>query len=97
MRSVYDTLSRCQAPARASEQKACSCTTSLEATVQTAVRMLVAGSHTAWAAASKVPAGGGLPLQPYVIEAVRPLDGDRHVGCHVVPFPYAVYQCHSTG
>ncbi|TVU40097.1 hypothetical protein EJB05_13546, partial [Eragrostis curvula] len=93
--TANDTLSRCQAPARAGEQKAC--TTSLEATVQTAVRMLGAGSRTAWAVALEIPAGGGLPLQPYVIEAVRPLDGDRHVGCHVVPFPYAVYQCHSPG
>ncbi|TVU40095.1 hypothetical protein EJB05_13544, partial [Eragrostis curvula] len=92
---VNDTLSRCRAPNPAGEQK--TCTTSLEATLQTAVRMLGAGSRTVWAVTSKIPAGGGLPLQPYVIEAVRTLDGDRHVGCHIVPFPYAVYQCHSTG
>ncbi|TVU40158.1 hypothetical protein EJB05_13608, partial [Eragrostis curvula] len=92
---VNNTLSRCQAPAPAGEQK--TCTTSLEATVQSAVRMLGTSSHSAWAVTSKIRAGGGLPLQPYVIEAVRPLDGDRHVGCHIVPFPYAVYQCHSTG
>ncbi|TVU40157.1 hypothetical protein EJB05_13607, partial [Eragrostis curvula] len=92
---VNDTLSRCQAPVPASEQK--TCTTSLEATVQSAVRMLGTGHNSVWAVTSKIPAGSGLPLQPYVIEAVRPLDGDHYVGCHIVPFPYAVYQCHSTG
>jgi hypothetical protein len=94
---INDTLSRCQAPDPAGEKKACA--TSLEGTVKTAVRMLLSTtSRPVWAVASKgLRANGRLPLQPYVIEAIRPLDGNRHVGCHVVTYPYAVYHCHTTG
>ncbi|TVU02841.1 hypothetical protein EJB05_51627, partial [Eragrostis curvula] len=91
---VRDTLSKCQAPPIAGEVK--SCTASLEATVQSAMRMLGADNHAGgdvWAAASELPAAG-LPRQPYAVVAAAPVDGGRYVSCHTVPFPYAVYQCH---
>ncbi|CAN6352283.1 unnamed protein product [Urochloa humidicola] len=93
---VRHTLSRCQEPPVAGEVK--SCTTSLESTVQSAMDMLgtVNGDQGVWAATSELPRGG-LPRQPYVVQGVAPLDGDRYVSCHKVPFPYAVYQCHIAG
>ena len=93
---VRDTLSQCQALPVVPEQKACA--TSLEGTVESAKHML--GNGVLWAAASALPSTpttAGLPLQSYVIQAVTTLDGDRHVGCHVMPYPYAVYYCHMTG
>lgn len=48
-----------------------------------------------WVATSVLPAGG-LPRQLYEVQAVTKLDGDRYVGCHKLPFPYRVYQCHMT-
>ncbi|CAL4891161.1 unnamed protein product [Urochloa decumbens] len=93
---VRHTLSRCQEPPVAGEVK--SCTTSLESTVQSAMDMLgtVNGDKAVWAATSELPRCG-LPRQPYVVKAVAPLDGNRYVSCHKVPFPYAVYQCHIAG
>jgi hypothetical protein len=92
--AVEHTLSLCQAsPHLAGEQMAC--TTSLEGTVQSSMRML-GTTKGVWAASSALPRAG-LPLQPFVVEAVTALDGDRHVGCHSLSFPYAVYYCHSTG
>ncbi|TVT97152.1 hypothetical protein EJB05_57619, partial [Eragrostis curvula] len=88
---VRDTLSRCQAPPIAGEIK--SCTTSLEATVQSAMSMLGVGGGDVWAAASELPRAG-LPRQPYAVMAASPVDGGLYVSCHTVPFPYAVYQCH---
>ncbi|KAE8766708.1 BURP domain-containing protein 13-like [Hordeum vulgare] len=49
-----------------------------------------------WVATSVLPAGGDLPRQLYEVLAVTKLDGDRYVGCHKLPFPYRVYQCHMT-
>jgi hypothetical protein len=93
--TVGDTLSRCQASPLAGELR--SCTTSLESTVRSATGMLgSAQERVYWAASSALPRAG-LPLQPYVVQAVTPLDGDRHVGCHSMPYPYAVYYCHMTG
>ncbi|GJN35406.1 hypothetical protein PR202_gb24181 [Eleusine coracana subsp. coracana] len=90
---VRDTLSRCHAPPLAGEVKACA--TSLEATVQAALRMLGGtDDHRVLAAASEIPLAG-LPRQPYVIEKVSQVDGEQYVSCHRVPFPYAVYQCHT--
>ncbi|CAN6348375.1 unnamed protein product, partial [Urochloa humidicola] len=91
-----DTLNRCRdsSALTAGEQRAC--TTSLEATVGSATRMLGSSSHVYWAAASALPRTG-LPLRPYAVAAVTQLAGDRHVGCHSLPFPYAVYYCHVTG
>ncbi|TVU02833.1 hypothetical protein EJB05_51619, partial [Eragrostis curvula] len=93
---VRNTLSRCQAPPIAGEVK--SCTTSLEATVQSAMRMLGVGADNhaggdVWAAASELP-GAGLPRQPYAVVAAAPVVGGRYASCHTLPFPYAVYQCH---
>ncbi|TVU02834.1 hypothetical protein EJB05_51620, partial [Eragrostis curvula] len=91
---VRNTLSRCQAPPIAGEVK--SCTASLEATVQSAMRMLGVGYHAGgdvWAVASELPRAG-LPRQTYAVAAVSPVHGDQYVSCHTVPFPYAVYQCH---
>ncbi|KAK3140165.1 hypothetical protein QOZ80_5AG0396960 [Eleusine coracana subsp. coracana] len=91
---VRDTLSRCQGPPMAGEVK--SCTTSLEATVQSAMRMLGATTNhdgEVWAAASEL-SSAGLPRQPYVINAVAPIEGGRYASCHTMPFPYAVFQCH---
>ncbi|CAL4891159.1 unnamed protein product [Urochloa decumbens] len=89
---VRDTVSRCEAPPLAGEVK--TCTTSLEATVSSAVDML--GTNRAvWAATSEIPRGG-LPRQPYVVKGVTKVEGGRYVSCHKVPFPYAVFQCHMT-
>ncbi|KAL6641617.1 hypothetical protein ACP70R_019798 [Stipagrostis hirtigluma subsp. patula] len=91
---VRDTLRRCQAPPHAGEQR--SCTTSLESTVQSAMRMLGASTPNGggmWAGTSVLPSGG-LPRQTYVVEAAARLVGKRYVACHLASFPYAVYQCH---
>lgn len=96
---VAATLSLCQTPPHAGELKAC--TTSLESTVRSAMNMLIGRStgdgddHGMWVATSVLPAGG-LPRQLYEVQAVTKLDGDRYVGCHKLPFPYRVYQCHMT-
>ncbi|XP_062201839.1 protein RAFTIN 1A-like [Phragmites australis] len=87
------TLCGCRAAPLAGEQKACA--TSLEGTVRAATRMLgTTASGRVWVAASEVPRDG-LPRQAYVVSAVAALDGDRHVGCHDEPFPYAVFHCHT--
>ncbi|TVT96915.1 hypothetical protein EJB05_57838 [Eragrostis curvula] len=91
--TVRKSLSECQAQPDAGDVK--SCTSSLEATVQSAMRML-GTSHDVWASASALT-GAGLPRQAYVVQAAATLDGDRHVGCHAVSYPYAVYLCHMTG
>lgn len=94
---MTDTLGRCEEPPVAGEVK--SYTTSLESTVQRAMDMLGIGTTgvvtdgSVWAVTSELPAGG-LPRQPYEVEAVAPLAGSRYVSCHRVPFPYGVYQCH---
>lgn len=93
---VEDTLRWCREPPLRGERKACA--NSLEATVGAATRLLAttgAGRRAVWAAASALPRDG-LPRQSYAVAAVAPLDGDRHVACHDVPFPYAFYQCHVT-
>ncbi|TVU01057.1 hypothetical protein EJB05_53490, partial [Eragrostis curvula] len=91
---VRDTLSRCQAPPLAGEVKSCS--TSLEATVRSAVDMLGGTGEGVWAVTSELPRSG-LPRQPYVVEKVTGVGGTSgYVSCHKVPFPYAVYQCHVT-
>ncbi|KAL6641616.1 hypothetical protein ACP70R_019797 [Stipagrostis hirtigluma subsp. patula] len=90
---VRGTLRRCQAPPYAGEHK--SCTTSLESTVQSAMRML--GSATTpdggglWAGTSSALPSGG---QTYVVEAAQ-LMGRRSVVCHLASFPYAIYHCHT--
>ncbi|KAJ1266057.1 hypothetical protein BS78_08G121700 [Paspalum vaginatum] len=94
------TVRLCQAPLPADGQKK-ACTTSLEGAVESAMEMLGGGGtnqgeQVMWAASSVLPRAG-LPLQQYVVQAVTPLDGDRHVACHNMPYPYAVYYCHSTG
>ncbi|CAL5092536.1 unnamed protein product [Urochloa decumbens] len=98
---VGDTLRACQpaAPphshAAASERHACA--TSLEDIVRAALRTLgTAAGGGVWVAASETPRGG-LPLQPYAVDKVTPLDGDRHVACHDEPYPYAVFRCHKIG
>nr|CAB3466424.1 unnamed protein product [Digitaria exilis] len=93
---VGDTLRTCQSPV-AGERWA-HCATSLEGMVRAAMRMLGGGGGRGgvWVAASAVPRGG-LPLQPYAVEAAVPLDGDRHVACHDEPYPYAVFRCHRIG
>ncbi|OEL13791.1 hypothetical protein BAE44_0025190 [Dichanthelium oligosanthes] len=50
-----------------------------------------------WAASSAPPRAGLPPHQQYVVQAVTPLAGDRHVACHGLAYPYAVYYCHMTG
>ncbi|TVT96919.1 hypothetical protein EJB05_57840, partial [Eragrostis curvula] len=92
---VAATLSLCTSPLHAGELKAC--TTSLEGTMLSAMDMLGADADAGgvWAATSAVPRTG-LPRHLYEVQAVTPLDGDRYVGCHKVPFPYRVYYCHMT-
>ncbi|CAN6347735.1 unnamed protein product [Urochloa humidicola] len=90
--AVADTLRRCQPSAVFDEQKTCG--TSLEGTVQSAMGML--GTSRVSVAASAL-SSAGVPLGAHVIEVVSVLDADRHVGCHIMPYPYAVYQCHMTG
>ncbi|TVU49242.1 hypothetical protein EJB05_00541, partial [Eragrostis curvula] len=93
--TLNDTIQRCQASLNNDgKQQSKACTISLESTVQSAKAMLGAGA--AGGVASAIPRAG-LPVRRYVVEEVSPLDGDRHVGCHDVPFPYAVYMCHVTG
>ncbi|PUZ67812.1 hypothetical protein GQ55_3G464100 [Panicum hallii var. hallii] len=89
---VGDTLRACQARA-GGERHACAA--SLEDMVRAAMRTLGTAGRV-WVAASAVPRAG-LPLQPYAVEAVAPLDGDHHVACHDEPYPYAVFQCHRIG
>ncbi|CAN6361735.1 unnamed protein product [Urochloa humidicola] len=101
---VADTLRTCQAAApphshTGSERNACA--TSLEDIVRAAMRTLGtvaagAGAGGVWVAASEIPRAG-LPLQPYAVEAIAVLDGDRHVACHDEPYPYAVFRCHKIG
>ncbi|KAF8653787.1 hypothetical protein HU200_061906 [Digitaria exilis] len=88
---VRNTLRRCAAPPIAGETK--SCTTSLEATVQSAMSMFGIDAGV-WATASEIPRGG-MPRQTYAVAVVTPVRGDQYVSCHTLPFPYAVYQCHT--
>lgn len=90
---VRDTLTGCQAPPVAGEAK--SCTTSLEATVQSAMTMLGATGHdgAVWAATSEIPRAG-LPRQSYTVRSVTPVLQAGYASCHMVPFPYVVYRCH---
>lgn len=85
------TVRECQAPTLAGELS--SCTTSVEDTVQSAMHML-GTTQGVWAAASSTLTSAGLPHELYAVETVTPLDGGRHVGCHEMPYPYAVFQCH---
>ncbi|KAG2630490.1 hypothetical protein PVAP13_3KG566900, partial [Panicum virgatum] len=91
---VGDTLRACQAPppSRAGGERH-ACAASLEDMVRAAMRITLGAAAAAaspagrvWAAASAVPRAG-LPLQPYAVEAVAPLDGDHHVACHDEPYP----------
>uniref|UniRef100_A0A0D9Y0Z6 BURP domain-containing protein n=1 Tax=Leersia perrieri TaxID=77586 RepID=A0A0D9Y0Z6_9ORYZ len=92
---MRDTLRGCDAPPLTGELKACA--TSLEAIVEAADRMLGVGGGGMWAAASALDADG-LPQRKYAVESVAPLDGGdaRHVACHGVRWPFAVFQCHAT-
>lgn len=87
---VRGTVTACQAPPVAGEQKACA--TSLEGAVRAALRML--GTTRMSVAASALSPREGLPRQEYEVAVVAPLGGNRHVTCHDDPFPYAVYRCH---
>ncbi|GJM95229.1 hypothetical protein PR202_ga11941 [Eleusine coracana subsp. coracana] len=89
-----DTLTRCQAPPLAGVVKSCS--TSLEATVQAAMRFLGTDHDGVTMAATPEIPRAGLPRHPYVVQAVTQLASDKYVSCHVMPFPYAVYLCHTT-
>jgi len=89
---VGDTVRGCRASPLAGEQM--SCATSLEGIVLSAKRMLATRQPLA-AAASALPSSG-LPRHTYVVQSVTPLGGSRFVACHIMPYPYAVYQCHMT-
>ncbi|RLN28613.1 BURP domain-containing protein 13-like [Panicum miliaceum] len=95
---VGDTLRACQARAGGGGEWH-ACAASLEDMVRAAMRTLgnaAAAAGRVWVAVSAVPRAG-LPLQPYAVGAVAPLDGDHHVACHDEPYPYAVFRCHKIG
>lgn len=47
---------------------------------------------------TKLSKDGATPRQAYVVESVRPMpeSGGDMVACHRMPYPYAVFLCHTT-
>ncbi|KAL6654154.1 hypothetical protein ACP70R_007619 [Stipagrostis hirtigluma subsp. patula] len=93
---VRFTLKECEAPKLAGVA-AQRCATSFESMVDFATSCLGTGRiHAGTTKLSKEEAT--TPKQAYTVESVRPLPvaGRDLVACHAMPYPYAVYGCHTT-
>ncbi|CAM0878107.1 unnamed protein product [Alopecurus aequalis] len=88
---VEETLHKCLKPVHDKKE---ACAASLDEVLQVAIDML--GTPKLEAAASALPSAG-LPTKAYIVQAVRPLSGSLFVACHIEPYPYTIYYCHTTG
>ncbi|TVU07381.1 hypothetical protein EJB05_47434 [Eragrostis curvula] len=93
--AVRFTLKECEAPKPAGVA-AQLCATSFESMVGFATSSL--GTGHIHAGTTKLSKEEATPKQAYTVESVRPLlvAGGDIVACHAVPYPYAVYGCHTT-
>ncbi|TVU49900.1 hypothetical protein EJB05_01241, partial [Eragrostis curvula] len=90
------TLAECEAPPTPGVV-AQSCATSFESMFDFAASSL--GTRDIRAMMTKLSnQDGATPRQAYTVELVRPLPvaGRDKVACHGVPYPYAVFACHTT-
>ncbi|KAI5001707.1 hypothetical protein ZWY2020_026357 [Hordeum vulgare] len=88
---MKNTILNCADPPIQGENKHCAA--SLEAVVETAMKMLQT-RHVS-VVASALPSVG-LLHQDYMVRARHQLGSSRFVACHIKPFPFALYLCHST-
>lgn len=93
--AVRFTLAECEAPP-VPGVAAQRCATSLESMVDFAASNL--GTRGIHAGMTMLSREGATPRQAYVVESVRPLPvvGRDMVACHSMPYPYAVFGCHTT-
>lgn len=93
--AVRSTLAECEAP-RFPGVAAQRCATSFESMVDFAASSL--GTRGIRAGMTKLSREGATPRQAYVVESVVPLPviGRDMVACHCMPYPYAVFGCHTT-
>lgn len=93
---IHHTLAECEAPPTEGIT-AQTCATSLESMVDFAASNL--GTRNIHALATKLSNEDGVtPKQAYTVESVRtlPMSGHNNVACHIMPYPYAIYTCHTT-
>ncbi|CAO2142062.1 unnamed protein product [Urochloa humidicola] len=98
--AVRHTLAECEAPP-VPGVAAQRCATSFESMIDFAASNL--GTRAIHPGTTKVISkkkeeGGETPKQVYVLESVKPLPvvGRDMVACHAMPYPYAVFGCHTT-
>ncbi|XP_062224714.1 BURP domain-containing protein 6-like isoform X2 [Phragmites australis] len=93
--AIRFTLAECEAPPLAGVV-AQRCATSFESMVDFAASSL--GTREVRAMKTKLSKEGAIPRQAYMVESVRPLPvaGRDMVACHCMPYPYAVFGCHTT-
>lgn len=91
-KAMSDTLHHCESPAIKGETKFCA--TSLESLLDT-IR-LIFGSNTPFKALSTNHiTKPTISLQNYtIVEIPKEIIASRIVGCHLLPYPYAVFYCH---
>ncbi|XP_037483069.1 protein RAFTIN 1A-like isoform X1 [Triticum dicoccoides] len=88
---MNNTILNCADPPIHGEEKYCAA--SLEAVVETAMKMLQTRHLSV--VASALPSAG-LLRQDYMVRYARQVGSSRFVACHIKPFPFALYMCHST-
>lgn len=94
--NIHYTLTECEAPPTPGVA-AQTCVTSFESMVDFAVSTL--GTQDIRPLATKLSKPDGVnPRQQYMVESVRslPVASQNKVACHKVPYPYAVFACHTT-
>ncbi|KAF7840931.1 BURP domain-containing protein BNM2A-like [Senna tora] len=83
------TLKHCEFPSMEGETKFCA--TSLESLLETTHKIL--GSQ--FKVLSTTSNNSSVPLQNYTITHVHKVTVPKVVGCHPLPYPYAVFYCHA--
>lgn len=94
--AIRSTLKECEAPPLKGVV-AQRCATSFESMADFAASCL--GTRDVRAATmTKLSKDGATPKQVYVVESVRPMpvSSGYMVACHRMPYPYAVFLCHTT-
>ncbi|XP_066371448.1 BURP domain-containing protein 6-like [Miscanthus floridulus] len=94
--AIRSTLKECEAPPL-DGVVAQLCVSSFKAMADFAASCLRTRDVRA-ATMTKLSKDGATPRQVYVVESVRPMpvSGGDMVACHRMPYPYAVFLCHTT-
>ncbi|XP_028765802.1 BURP domain-containing protein BNM2A-like [Neltuma alba] len=86
------TLKHCEFPPMEGETKFCA--TSLESLLDSTRQIFGPNSEFSMLSTTHLT-NSSVPLQNYTISQVKNISVPRVIGCHPLPYPYAVFYCHS--